>query len=255
MSFNYRSSSLPTKKNIFFHESGDHHVSEVFSNHDTTYASKATPSIKVVSFQMILQQPKPLPNVDMSLPSFNGWRNLFHKGNTSILSQVSHLRSPRQVDDMKPSQTGTPLAEQSTIMKTVIALICLTNSVNKNMSFDSDNAGWCSSHCFCEQTSTPTTSWSPSEYIMAFILFLWMVKFFSLLFLFIWKRRSGIRDFVVSKKAENTENNGAPIVHLEDAYRDFIEYSQPVVASAPDIGFIQAPPQQQLYYQPPPYSV
>ena len=84
MSFNYRSSSLPTKQNTSLHvsgdahasetkpvnimlqpsqvvpitlqarppihESGDHHVSEVFPNHDTTYASKATPSIKVVSF-------------------------------------------------------------------------------------------------------------------------------------------------------------------------------------------------------------
>uniref|UniRef100_A0A0N5C0A1 Vesicular, overexpressed in cancer, prosurvival protein 1 n=1 Tax=Strongyloides papillosus TaxID=174720 RepID=A0A0N5C0A1_STREA len=130
-------------------------------------------------------------------------------------------------------------------------------------SFDSDNAGWCSSHCFCEQTSTPTTSWSPSEYIIAFILFLWMVKFFSLLFLFIWKRRSGIRDFVVSKKPDDTES-GSPIVQLENSTRDFIEYSVPQVfqqpppaaASAPDIGFILPPQQQQqVHNQPPPYSV
>uniref|UniRef100_A0A0N5CDW6 Enkurin domain-containing protein n=1 Tax=Strongyloides papillosus TaxID=174720 RepID=A0A0N5CDW6_STREA len=152
MSFNYRSSSLPTKKNTSLHvsgddhasdtkpvnimlqpsqvvpitlqarppihESGDHHVSEVFPNHVTTYASKATPSIKVVSFQ---EHSKILPNVDTSLPSFKGWRNLFHKGSTSILSQVSHLRLPRQVDETKPGQNGIPLAEQSTIMKTVIA--------------------------------------------------------------------------------------------------------------------------------------
>uniref|UniRef100_A0A0N5BMS0 Reverse transcriptase domain-containing protein n=1 Tax=Strongyloides papillosus TaxID=174720 RepID=A0A0N5BMS0_STREA len=100
------------------HESGDHHVSEVFPNHDTTYASKATPSIKVVSFQ---EHPKILPNVDTSLSFFKGWRNLFHKGSTSILSRVSHLRLPRQVDETKPGQNGIPLAEQSTIMKTVIA--------------------------------------------------------------------------------------------------------------------------------------
>uniref|UniRef100_A0A0N5BYD4 Uncharacterized protein n=1 Tax=Strongyloides papillosus TaxID=174720 RepID=A0A0N5BYD4_STREA len=46
--------------------------------------------------------------------------------------------------------------------------------------YSEEDQSWCSKHCYAPTRTTsrpPPPSWGPNDYLVAFILFLWMVKF------------------------------------------------------------------------------